>query len=331
MAWTDGHRSTMGYPIHMRIIISRPSRTCDRRILSLAIGGIALLLSGCHLLGNERVVFNERGLRVGIETDPSVNRASPPALNEHPGRLTPQDIQILLGPIRVSGWSGTVVGWFDQPRPIPLFDDADLQAVARPIADALQEALPSQRVVFYLSNPKSAYGDATSGALFLRHQALHLVVTDHKAFSRADTAGGDEKDLRDTKGMTLSLVRPYQAAGLRPAEEPDWAPFERVHLSVNVKALLTQAQQSVPGITATGQTRPVPPTPQPATVTEPSEVSQDLRPQIRELTQSNLDLRDRLNRQTEQLQQLQEELTKLRRDSESSRLKKSPARKPVAP
>lgn len=307
------------------------NRTPEPRILALAIGSLSLLLSGCALFANERVIFNEQGVRVGVETDPSVNRASPPAMNEHPGHLTPQDIQMLLRPVRVSGWSGTVVGWLDQPRPIPLFDDADLQAVATPIANALQEALPTQRVVFYLSNPKSPYGDATSGALFLRHQALHLVVTDHKAFSKADTAGGDEKDLRDTKGMTLSLVPPYQAAWIHASQEPRWALFERVHLSVKVKDVLTQANRSLPGIVTSGQIKPVPPPSQPAPVSEPSEAAQDLRLQLRELTQSNLDLRDRLNRQTEQLQHLQEELTKLRRDSESARPKKSAPRKPIAP
>lgn len=331
MAWTDGHGSTMGYSIRMRIIIGWPSRTRDRMILALAIAGVALLLSGCHLFGNERVVFNERGVRIGLETDPSVNRASPPAVNEHPGRLTSQDIQVLLAPVRVTGWSGTVVGWFDQPRPIPLFDDADLQAAAGPLADALGQASPTQRVVFYLSNPKSAYGDATSGALFLRHSALHLVVTDHKAFSRADTGGGDEKDLRDTKGMALSLTRPYQAAALRPPEEPAWAPFERVHLSLNVKDVLAQAARIVNGTGPIPENAQAHPKPQPAAVTEPAAASQELRLQIRELTQSNLDLRDRLNRQTEQLDELKEELSRLRRESEGSKSKRSPSRKPLAP
>lgn len=70
---------------------------------------------------------------------------------------------------------------------------------------------------------------------------------------------------------------------------------------------------------------------QPAVVTEPAAASQELRLQIRELTQSNLDLRDRLNRQTEQLQELKEELTKLRRESEGTKSKRPPSRKPVAP
>ena len=315
----------------MRVIEGRHRRFRVSWSLALAIGGCALLLAGCQLFDNQRFIFNERGVRVGIETDPSVHRASPPALNEHPGSLTPQEIQTLLGAVRVSGWSGTVVGWFDQPRPIPLFDDADLQAVAGPIVDALQQALPTERIVFSLSNPKSAYGDATTGALFLRHSALHLVVTDHKAFSRADTAGGDEKDLRDTKGMALSLVRPYQAAALRPPEEPDWAPFERVHLSMNVKEVLAQANGIVNGTGPIPENAQAHTKPEPAAVTEPAAASQELRLQIRELTQSNLDLRDRLNRQTEQLEELKEELTKLRRESEGTKSKRSPSRKPLAP
>ena len=315
----------------MRVIEGRHRRFRVAWSLALSIGGCALLLAGCQLFDNQRFIFNERGMRVGIETDPSVHRASPPILNEHPGHLTPQEIQTLLGAVRVSGWSGTVVGWFDQPRPIALFDEADLQAIAKPIAAAVQQALPTQRIVFSLSNPKSAYGDATTGALFLRHATLHLVVTDHKAFPRADTAGGDEKDLRDTKGMTLSLPRPYQAAVLRHADEPDWAPFERVHLSMPVKEMLAQAHRSVNGMGAPAENTQAQLKSQPAVVTESAAASQELRLQIRELTQSNLDLRDRLNQQTEQLQELKEELTKLRRESEGTKSKRPPSRKPVAP
>lgn len=315
----------------MRTILGRHRRTLITWSLTLSIGGCALLLTGCQFFDHQRLTFNERGVRIGIETDPSVHRASPPTLNEHPGHLTPQEIQALLGAVRVSGWSGTVVGWFDQPRPVALFDEADLQTIAKPIADAVQQASPTERITFSLSNPKSAYGDATTGALFLRHASLHLVVTDHKAFLRADTAGGDEKDLRDTKGMTLSLPRAYQAAVLRRADEPDWAPFERVHLSIQVKEMFAHASRMTDDARATAPVVQSEKKPAAAEMSEPDRASQELRLQIRELTESNLDLRDRLNRQTEQLQELQQELKNLRRESESKKSKPPPAKKPSTP
>jgi hypothetical protein len=293
----------------------------------LALTACAMLLAGCQWFDHQRLLFDERGIRIGLETDPSVGRASRPTVNDHPANLTPREIQALLGAVRVTGWSGTVVGWFDQPRPIPLFDEAELQIIAKPIAEALQQGSPTERVVFSLSNPRSAYGDATTGALFLRHGALHLVVTDHTAFPRADTAGGDEKDPRDTKGMTLSLPRAYQAALVRRGDEPDWAPFERVHLSMQITEMLAHASRmtdEAKAIAPVGQSDKKSAS---AEMSEPDKISQELRLQIRELTQSNLDLRDRLNRQTKQLQELQQELKNLRRESESKKSKPAPAKK----
>ncbi|MCC2644135.1 MAG: hypothetical protein K0S45_4548, partial [Nitrospira sp.] len=206
-----------------------------------ALCGIGLLLpalAACQAFGNERVIYDRQDIQIGLQPDPSAQRSSPPALNAHPAQFTSQEMLVLLGAIRVSGWSGTIVGLFGAPRAIPLFDDGDLRAVAMPIADAFRQAGPTERVFFNLPNPASAYGDATAGALFMRGSSLHLVVTDHKAFARADSGGGDEKDLRDTKGMKLSVAYPYRPSVLPASDEPDWAPFETVHLSLNVKELL---------------------------------------------------------------------------------------------
>lgn len=315
----------------MRVTEAHQRRARHTGSVWLAITACAMLLTGCQWFDHQRLLVDERGIRIGVETDPSVGRVSPAAVNDHPGTLTPQEMHTLLGAVRVSGWSGTVVGWFDQPRPIPLFDEAELQIIAKPIAEAVRQASSAERVVFSLSNPRSAYGDATTGALFLRQGALHLVVTDHKAFPRADTAGGDEKDPRDTKGMTLSLPRAYQAALVRRGDEPDWAPFERVHLSIQVKEMFAHASRMTDDARATAPVVQSEKKPAAAEMSEPDRASQELRLQIRELTESNLDLRDRLNRQTEQLQELQQELKNLRRESESKKSKPPPAKKPSTP
>jgi hypothetical protein len=294
---------------------------------------LSLSLSACETFRAERVLYDQQGVRIGIQADPSLQRSSPPALNAHPSALTTQEVLVLLGAVRVSGWSGTIVGLLEAPRSIPLFDDADLRAIASPIAEAFRQADSTERVFFTLPNPKSAYGDATTGALFLRGSYLHVVVTDHKAFARADSAGGDEKDIRDTKGMKLGVTHPHQAASIPiPAsDQPAWAPFETVHLSLNVKKLLAGDDLNSGGTATTNKPEPVSMESSPVVKAESTKEQQDLRMQIRELTQSNLDLRDRLNQQTQQLQELKDELSRLRRESDGAKPKKPATRKPSTP
>jgi hypothetical protein len=300
--------------------------------LVISLGLVSVTLPDCHWLDQEQVLYERQGVQIGLQADPSIPRASQPTANTHPIDLTPQEIMSLLGAVRVSGWSGTVIGWFDTPRAIPLFDETDLQRIAQPIAEAFKQAAPHQRVFFSLPNPRSAYGDTTAGALFIRGPYLHVIVTDHKAFARADTAGGDEKDIRDTKGMRLSLAS-SRTASLTKDDEPAWAPFESVHLSMNRKEVLGQGTllQNARRAAAPDPLAAVPTQPAPGGTDRTADPAQELRLQIRELTQSNQDLRDRLAQQSQQLQDLKDELARLRRDSEGTRAKKPAVRKPAAP
>ena len=315
----------------------RPSGTLLR--LTPAVGMVCLALSACQYFSPGKILYDREGIQVGLQADPSVTRSSPPAPNAHPAPFTSEEVAVLLGAIRVSGWSGTIVGYFETPRPIPLFDDADLRRITAPIAEAFQLASPSERVFFTLPNPKSAYGDATAGFLFVRDTFVHVIVTDHKAFARADTAGGDEKDPRDMKGMKLWVTAPYQAADVPSAQEPDWAPFETVHLSLDKKAVLAGGRSGPGGgqprtIEAASDQSPLaersqgpgPASRQPERVVNSE---QDLQLQIRELTQSNLDLRERLTEQTQQLKDLKDELMRLRRELDRAKPKSPAPKKPV--
>ncbi|MGE0273802.1 MAG: hypothetical protein AB7R40_00070 [Nitrospiraceae bacterium] len=315
---------------HRMRLIGKPGR------VMLAVGTLCLMLSSCQYFSRGQLLFDRYGIEVGLQPDPSVPRSSPPAPNAHPIDMPTEKMALMLSAIRVSGWSGTLVGYFESPRQIPLFDDADLRLVAAPIAQAFREAAPTERVFFYLPNPKSAYGDATAGSLFIRDSYLHVVITDHKAFARADTAGGDEKDARDTKGMRLWIAPPYKAAEVPPSQEPDWAPFETVHLSVSPNAILARNTVGSTGAASKAAVRPPAAGADQAgaTTREPAaggESPQDLKLQIRELTQSNLDLRDRLNEQTRQVHELKDELARLRGEMDRSKPKSPPARKSPSP
>ncbi|ULA68982.1 MAG: hypothetical protein LZF62_380171 [Nitrospira sp.] len=304
-----------------------------RRTLCLLT--VMCLASACSLVSGGKVLYDQQDSQIGLQSDPTVHRGPAPADNNHPALLTAEDIRVLLGSLMVSGWSGTLVGILEQPRPVSVFTDRELNRIAAPIAQAFQQAGPTERVFFSLPKSQTTYSEErTTGALFLRGRYLHIVLTDHSAFTGADTAGGDLKDLRDTKGMRLWAAAPATAAAVPDAEEPRWAHFEKVHLSLNAKEVI--ALRNRPAVPSPGGVSSIP-----TSVTNSASAgtkreggadnltseSDELHLQVRELTSSNLELRDRLNEQHKQMQALQDQLIKLQQDLDSARSKSKTPRK----
>jgi hypothetical protein len=294
-------------------------------------------LSACASLTSERLVYDQQGTRVGIQVDPTVYRSSPPALNSHPAQFSPDEVRVMLGAVHVTGWSGTLVGVFASPRPIPLFNEEEMIAISGLVATALRQAGSDERVFFSLPNKEAPYSnDRTEGALFVRSPYLHIVVTDHAAFTRADTGGGEDyKDLRDTKGMKLWIAPPSQAAAVPVAEVPRWAPFETVHISLNTNEVSALMKTAAPARADRMFVQPQPALPaqlSPQTSSAAAAtVAEDQRSQIRELTRSNLDLRDRLDEQAKQMKELQEELARLQQELEKTKSKSRTPRKSPTP
>jgi hypothetical protein len=316
----------MGDSIHMQV----RWRACTLLLLVLAVAAIPV--GGCHLMSTGRTLYDRQDIRIGIEPDASVSRSRHEALNNHPAALTQTEIESLLSVIQVSGWSGTLIGAFAPPRPIPLFTAKELSTIVGPLAAAFQEAKPTERIVFSLPKPDVAYSeDRTEGALFLRGRYLHVVVTDHSSVIRADTGGGEPKDIRDTKGLKLWIAAPAQAVLVPDAEEPQWAAFEPVHISLSVKDVMTLAQARRPVRTTQASTPRAPSTGSSSVMTSEGPNQADLQLQIRELTKSNLDLRERLDDQTKRMEQLNDQLDQLRLELDKAKSKKLPSRKSPAP
>lgn len=304
-----------------------------RRSLCLVL--LMCLTSACSLLTGGKVLYDQQDSQIGLQADPTIHRGSAPMENNHPAQLTTEEVRVLLGSLMVSGWSGTLVGILERPRPIPVFTDLELNRIAAPVATAFQQAAPTERVFFSLPKSQTTYSEErTTGALFLRGRYLHVVLSDHSAFTRADTAGGEVKDLRDTKGMKLWVAPPAIAATVPDAEEPRWAHFETVHISLNAKEVIaarnrpsspsTDASPSLP-LSTTDAAGAAAKIAGPADTT--SNQADELRLQVRELTTSNLELRNRLDTQMKQMQALQDQLTKLQQDLDSARAKsKTPRR-----
>jgi len=281
--------------------------------LILTIGN----LSGCALFDHGRSVYDREGIRIGIETDPSVRSSSQEGVNNHPMDLTPTELELLLQVIQVNGYSGTMVGLITKPEPVPLFTPKELSVISGHLATAFREAKPTERVSFSLPKPDVTYSeDRTVGFLFFRGRYLHVVLTDHSSFIRTDTGGGEYKDIRDTKGMKLWVAGPARAATVPDLEEPRWAHFEKVHISLDVKRVLAR-KEHVPAAPM-NQVGAGVPTLLPAVVPpegrQGSASPEDQQLQIRELSDANQELKGRLDEQNKRTQQLQDQIEQLRRE-----------------
>jgi hypothetical protein len=300
------------------------------------------LLTGCGATSQQRILYQTSGIQVGIITDLSTNEHDrPPVGNRHPADLTPKEIRSLVGLLEVSGWSGTLVGLFSAPQPKPLFTEAELVSLAEPLAAAFHAATPRERVFFAIQNPDAPYDtDRTSGSLFFRDDYLHVVLTDHYAFLQADPGGGEKRDPRDTKGMKLWVVGSARAASVPDEKEPGWNAFEKIHISLKPVEIL--AGQSLPQA-VTDSSRPqvaLPAAGQPAlkgdtAATSATESVNDLRLQLRELTNANLDLRAQLKEQSGTIEKLKAEFERLRKEKKPGTSKPSsepkPSRKQTTP
>lgn len=267
-------------------------------------------LSACGFTSTQRLVYGEQGIRIGIEADPTVARSGGTELNKHPANLTPKEIDSLLQVIEVSGWSGTILGMLEAPRPVPLFTPKELSLISGPLSTSFRDAQPTERVFFSLPKPEVTYSDErTVGFLFLRGRYLHVIVTDHSSLIQTDTGGGNLKDVRDTKSMKLWVKRPAPAAMVPDLEEPKWAPFETVHVSLNVKEVL--AQQAAPASSPRSR--------------QAGLSSEELQLQIRDLANSNQELRTRLEEQNKRMQELNNQLEQLRQELAKTKPKSRPS------
>jgi hypothetical protein len=321
----------------MSWLTSRASIAHNRKIAAGILFGLSCLLglTACGATNQQRLIYQASGIQVGLMTDMSTKeQASPFEGNRHPADLTPQDIRSLIGSLEVSGWSGTLIGFFSTPHPRPVFTKAEIIALGEPLATAFREATPRERVFFAIQNPTAPYEtDRTSGSLFFRDDYLHVVLTDHYAFLQADPGGGEKRDPRDTKGMTLSVVGPARTANVSDQEQPQWNAFEKVHISLKPVEVLagqrvpqTPPDSSHPQVTlsATGQ----PSKKTDTAATNVAESVNDLRLQIRELTNANLDLRSQLKDQSDTIEKLKAEFEGLRNEKKPGTSKPSSGAKP---
>lgn len=305
-------------------------------VLVKSLGGVIFLcmLAACGALSGQRTLYEQGGIRIGLESDPFITRTAPLGGNRHPVRFTSEQIRQLLSVLEVTGYSGTLAALFIEPSPNVVFSNEELNLIASPIAEAFQQATPSDRIFFSLPNLRARYQkERTEGALFFRDPNLFILLKDHSAFTRTDTGGGeDERDPRDHQAMHLSVASPVQAVKLAQEDSPRWGPYEDVHLAINVQqvfAVFAKTPSTRKAQQAATSTVPLLPKPQASESLhqQTNESVEDLRLQVRELTSANQDLRKLLSEQTAEMEALKSTLSKIQQEINQTKNKSGSRRK----
>ena len=155
----------------------------SRRILSLALAGVAVLAAACD--------FHYRAA-----ADPALDEVVVRAVSnagsayDHPARLSKQELTSILQEVRVEFKTNWLQKLITGPlEAVPLFDEAALARVAPQMAEALVQAGARDRIVFYVAQRRASdRRDVTSGTLFVKGRSLTIALVNYQ--NRVDVVPG---------------------------------------------------------------------------------------------------------------------------------------------
>ncbi|MBI3596383.1 MAG: SHOCT domain-containing protein [Nitrospirae bacterium] len=165
-----------------------------------------------------------------------------------------------------------------KPEPEQAFIPAEAGFLAKPLATALREARPDERVVFFLHHQRTVYkGTTSSGVAFVKDKHLNILLGRYRmgnqpGYPDIPTGGNpftvtNDQDFYITPGPFQSLVEGSKAPGGQENVFPQrW-------LSIDYASLLnpppqTAAPQPAAPTTEPGKVEPAPVTPPPSTLEE---------------------------------------------------------------
>ncbi len=127
------------------------------------------------------IVYQDPTTFVRIEPDPSVIPDKPQAAHTHPAAIAAEDFRAILAGFRVRDHRLRLYAMLAGEAPWkPVFTDKEIEVLAPRLSEALEKADPSERVIYYLSNPRTSIKrEVTSGGLYVQGNRLHFVIANH--------------------------------------------------------------------------------------------------------------------------------------------------------
>lgn len=141
-----------------------------------------LLSVGCALgaIPGE-VVYQDPTSFVRIEPDPAVTADEPETFHTHPATIAVEDFRAILGGFRVRDHRLRLYAMLAGEAPWePVFSAKEIDVLAPRLSEALARAGPAERVIYYLSQPRTSIKrEVTSGGFYVEGNRLHFVIANH--------------------------------------------------------------------------------------------------------------------------------------------------------
>ena len=297
--------------------------------LKMSRGAVLLLagaLAGCALFSSSGRIIHQQGrTTVQLEKDPSAGGTFISTGNSHPASIKAAQVATILRGIQIRSEQGVVGALLSLAAPADaVFMEEEVMVLAPLLADGLAQAAQSERVGFtHWSSQAGRRNGPLLGHIAIREPYLRFGLNDHPSVGWQDPEDPSSPKLFTLEFQQESFVRPVSdeeqkaARKARPIIQID---YRRYLAAPQDQGAAVQARKPPAAAPAPSTSRPVtPPVPAPtreAAVSE-SSVLKDLQSQVKELTDSNQELRAKLKDMRDRQDQahaVNEELARLRRD-----------------
>jgi hypothetical protein len=185
--------------------------------LGLVLLGIA---AGCSGMDRHAASSNADDRYVKVEPHATAVDDSIGTHLAHPISLDETEWARILGDLSVRPRTRWLAFGEKEAKPIAAFSESDQRFLARHLADTISQIGPSKWMVFYLSHPQdSGVTEVTSGALFVQHGQLHLLLANYRY---AVTVSSLNRQIREhplwAKGESFFefMIRPDQIVVTEP-------------------------------------------------------------------------------------------------------------------
>lgn len=173
------------------------------RLFWLALVAVELFVSGCaNALPAARSVYEGPDAIVRLEPSRRIHATTGTGY-DHPIRLSEDQLAILLTSISGRNKVGLLRSFLGTPGTPRLFEPREIDILALPLKEALEQARPDEIVTFSCERPdREGQSTVTSGTLFVQDEILSVTLANfrHPVLRRQSDVGATDKleDVRET-------------------------------------------------------------------------------------------------------------------------------------